>query len=115
MKSMGIRLALAGALGLAVATSAAATQKAEKIAITPTSERGAVIIKAADIPISYPYQTGYRLVLRKYDAEHEAMQGGPYSGTATFDAKTSLFYDGYLAMDLKPGTYVISEFSRQDR
>jgi hypothetical protein len=115
MKSIGIRLALAGALSLAVATVAAATQKAEKIAIQPGSERAALIIKAVDVPISPPYQTGYRLTLSKYDAEHEAMQGGPYGGKAVFDAKTKLFYDGYLVMDVKPGTYVISDFSRQDR
>ncbi len=109
-----IRKSFVGAVCLALATSAAATQKAEKIAVGPGSERGVVILKAPDIPISYPYQTGYRLTLRIYDAEHEAMKGGPYGGTATFDAKSSLFYDGYLVMDVKPGTYVISEFSRQD-
>lgn len=109
-----IRAYLIGAVCLALATSAAATQKAEKIAVGPGSGRGLVIVKAPDIPISPPYQTGYRLTLRVYDAEHEAMKGGPFGGSATFEAKSKLFYDGYLVMDVKPGTYVISEFSRQD-
>lgn len=114
MKSTGIRLAVACAASLAIPAGVAATQKAEKIAIAPGSERAAVIIKAVDVPISPPYRTGYRLTLKKYDAEHEAMQGGPFGGSETFDAKAKLFYDGYLVMDLKPGTYVIADFSRQD-
>lgn len=114
MISKATLLAAAGVSSVLVATGAAATQKAEKIAIGPGSEKGLVIIKAEDIPISPPYQTGYRLTLKIYDPEKQAMRGGPYGGTATFDAKPNLFYDGYLVMDVKPGTYVISEFSRQD-
>jgi hypothetical protein len=115
--SMNIRqlsFAAAAAVGLVMAAAAGATQKAERIEIRADSERAVVIVKAPDIPISAPYQTGYRLTLHIYDPAAEAMRGGPYGGTATFDAKSNLFYDGYLVMDVKPGTYVITEFSRQD-
>jgi hypothetical protein len=92
-----------------------AGQKAEKIAITAAAPKAALIIKAEDIPISYPYQTGFRLGLQIYDPDLQTMKGGPFGGSATFEGKTKLFYGGYLVMDVKPGTYVFRDLSRQDR
>jgi hypothetical protein len=105
---------IAPALLLAMPTAALATKKVDKIAITPTSEKAAIIIKAKDIPISDSYKTSFRILLRSYDAEQQTLRGGPLGGSVMLEAQARLFTDGYLVADLKPGTYAFQSFSRQD-
>jgi hypothetical protein len=51
------------------------------------------------------------LGLSGYDPVEQNMKGGG----ASIQAKQKLFYDGYLVTDIKPGTYVFRDMSRQDR
>jgi hypothetical protein len=94
-----------------LAGPAIAGSKPNKVAITSTSAKAAVIIKAEDVPISYPYQTSYRISLRGYDPEKQSLA----SGGTLIEAKPKLFADGYLVAEIKPGRYVFQDFSRQDR
>ena len=113
---MKIRLHLAAALlALATASAATAEQKAAKIAITPGSAMAAIVFKAPDLPKPMgSYISSYKIGIKKYDAANQALQGGPYAGSLLLSARPSLFSQGYLVSDIKPGTYVITELSRQD-
>lgn len=100
---------------LFTAGSASATQKAEKIAIKPDSSRAAIVLKSRNLPVpNSNYQSAWKLNFEVYDPSQQAMQGGMLSGYEILSSKPNLFADGYLVMDLKPGTYVIRDFSRQD-
>jgi len=101
---------------LAISSSTAlAEQKAEKIAITPESPMAAIVIKAPDLPKPMgSYISSYKIGIKKYDAANNALQGGPYAGSLLLSARPSLFSQGYLVSDLKPGTYVVTDLSRQD-
>ena len=107
-------LAAAVAAG-GLSTTALAEQKADKIAVTPGSDRAAIVFRAPDLPKPMgSYISSYKIGFKKYDAANEALQGGPYAGSVLMSARPSLFAHGYLVSDLKPGTYVVTEISRQD-
>ena len=109
------KLFLAALLAAATTSTAGAEQKAAKIAITPGSEMAAIILQAPDLPKPMgSYISSYKIGIKKYDAANQALQGGPYAGSLLLSARPSLFAQGYLVSDLKPGTYVITELSRQD-
>lgn len=100
---------------LSTATVASAEQKAAKIAIAPGSDKAAIIFKAPDLPRPMgAYISSYKIGIKKYDAANQALQGGPFAGSALLSARPSLFAQGYLVSDLKPGTYVVTDLSRQD-
>jgi hypothetical protein len=108
--------AFAALLTAATASVALAEQRAAKIAITSSSENAAIIFKAPDLPKPMgSYISAYKVGFKKYDAVGRALQGGPFAGTVLISARPSLFVQGYLVSDLKPGTYVITDLSRQDR
>jgi hypothetical protein len=100
---------------LAAASQAWAGQKAEKIAITPDSDRAVIIIKSQSIPPPPTMASGFHLTFAPYDAQEEAIGGSILGGGFTLLAKPKLFYDGYLVIDIKPGTYIVQQFTRQDR
>jgi hypothetical protein len=106
----------AAAILVALNSSAAlAEQKAAKIAITPASDKAAIIFKAPDLPKPMgSYISSYKIGIKKYDAANRALQGGPFAGSVLVAARPSLFAQGYLMSDLKPGTYVVTDLSRQD-
>ncbi len=85
-----------------------------RIAITPDSPKAAIIIKAESLPVPPGYQTSYRIGLQRYDYVRQSMTGGPYTGSATFQAKPKSFVDGYLILEVDPGTYAFRDLSRQD-
>lgn len=105
---------IAATLVLSMSGAAFSTKKVDKIAIAPTSKKAAIIIKAKDIPVSDSYRTSFRMVLRTFDIEKQALRGGPLGGSVMLEAQPRLFTDGYLVADLEPGTYVFQSFSRQD-
>jgi hypothetical protein len=106
---------LAAVLALTAASAAPAEQKAAKIAVTPGSDMAAIIFKAPDLPKPMgSYISSYKIGFKKYDAATQALQGGPFAGTVLVSARPSLFTQGYLVSDLKPGTYVVTDLSRQD-
>lgn len=109
-----LALALLG-LALAAPTVAIAGQKAESIAITPESERAVIIIKSQSIPPPPTMASGFHLTFAAYDPQEEALASGFFGGSYRLLAKPKLFYDGYLVSDIKPGTYIVQEFTRQDR
>ena len=112
---MSIRFFVAATLLAAAASSASAEQKAAKIAIAPGSEMGAIIFKAPDLPKPIGgYISSYKIGFKKYDAAAQSLDGGPYAGSLLLSARPSLFSQGYMVSDLKPGTYVVTEVSRQD-
>lgn len=98
-----------------LSSPAMAEQKAAKIAVTPGSDMAAIIFRAPDLPKpGGSYISSYKIGFKKYDAANEALQGGPFAGSLLMSARPSLFAGGYLVSDLKPGTYVVTELSRQD-
>src|SRR4051812_29173530 len=106
---------LALALLIAVAGASPAVAKdARRIAITPDSPKAAIIIKAESLPVAPGYQTSYRIGLQSYDYEHQSLKGGPFTGSATFAAKPKSFVDGYLVLEVDPGTYAFRDLSMQD-
>jgi hypothetical protein len=105
---------IAALLAAAAASApATATQKAAKIAITPASKNGAVIIKTQNLLPPPTYKSAYRLTFMPYDAANQAMMSGLFNAFS-LAAQPKMFLDGYLVSDLKPGTYVLTDFSRQD-
>lgn len=102
-------------IGLFVSSQALAGQKAEKIAVTPEGDRALVIVKAAAIPPPINMASGFHLTFAPYDAQEEAIGGSLLGGGFTLLAKPKLFYDGYLVADVRPGTYIFQQFTRQDR
>lgn len=106
---------IAATLCLAAASQAWAGQKAEKIAITPDSDRAVIIIKSQSIPPPPTMASGFHLTLAAYDTQAESLASGFFGGSYRLLAKPNLFYDGYLVTDIKPGTYIVQEFTRQDR
>lgn len=106
-------LALALLLAAQIATPAAAADP-ERIAITPQSSGGAIILKAELLPIPPGHRTSYRIGLQSYDPAAQRMTGGPYGGNPTFLARRGSFVDGYLVLDVRPGTYAFRDLSRQD-
>ena len=102
------------AIGALCAFPAAAGQKAAKIAITPASPNAAVVIKAPALRTPPGYKSAYKINLESYDPVNRQMRGGPFAGTVTIAAQPQLFAGDYLVADLKPGTYVLRDFSRQD-
>lgn len=102
-------------LALTMPSLAFAGQKAESIAITPESERALIIVKADSIPPPPTMASGFHLTFAAYDAANEALASGMFGGSYRLLAKPKLFYDGYLVIDIKPGTYIFQEFTRQDR
>lgn len=106
---------LVGFLALACASAASAEQNAAKIAITSQSDRGAIVLRAPDLPKPMgSYISSYKIGFKVYDPANQAIRGGPFGGNVLLAARPSLFANGYLVSDVKPGTYVITDFSRQD-
>jgi len=105
--------AVAAALWLPGVPAAAA--KPADIAITPASQRAALILKTNPLPVAPGMRTAYRLTLQTYDPADGKLLGAPFGGLAVFAARPKEFVDGYLVVDVKPGTYVFKEFSEQDR
>ena len=110
-----IQVAAAAAVLLPVST-ASAEQRAAKIVITPTSPMGAIVFKSPDLPRpNANYLSSYKLGFKAYDPEAQSLRGGPFGGGASLSVRPSLFAQGYIVSDLKPGTYVVTDFSRQDK
>lgn len=108
-------MALALALWCLGGGLAQAESEPAKIVITETSARGAIIIKAAELPAPPSYRTAYRLFIQHYDpAAQQVTSGGSFGGGAIIAARPKLFADGFLVADLPPGTYVVHSFTRQD-
>ena len=100
---------------LLLAAAPVFAQKATKIAITPQSERAAIILRSPAVqPPNATYKTSYRLGLDLYDPLEQRIRSGPLSGSATIAARPDRYFNGFLFIDLKPGTYVVSTFNRQD-
>jgi hypothetical protein len=85
----------------------------DRIAITPQSPKAAIILKAELLPIPPTYRTSYRINLKRYDPEEQRMLGGPFAG-ATFAATRGSVVDGYMILQVEPGTYAFQDLSRQD-
>jgi hypothetical protein len=108
-------LALAAWSAALVTTSAAnATQRADKIAITPGSPKGAIILKAPRLTPPPTFASAYKLSIMGYDPATGVMKGSWLGGALLLEAKPKLNYGGYLVADIDPGTYVIGDFSHQD-
>lgn len=99
----------------ALAHVPAAAAKPQSIAVTPTSPKAALILKADALPVAPTMRTAYRLSLQTYDPAVQQLRGGPFGGLGVFAARPKEFVDGYLVIDVKPGTYVFKDFSMQDR
>lgn len=111
---MRLKKLIAVLLAAAVASApASATQTAAKIAITPASRNGAIIIKTQNLVPPPTYKAAYRLTFMPYDAAKQTMVSGLFNAFS-LAAQPKTFVDGYLVSDLKPGTYVLTDFSRQD-
>lgn len=114
MRKFFLASAVLAATSLSLTAPGRAADKAEKIAVTPESGKAVLIIKTDELPVPASLASGFHLVLAPYDAEREALGGSNFGGRKTFKARPSRFYEGYLVLDVKPGTYVVQEFSRQD-
>lgn len=103
------------ALAALLAPAAAqAEQKAEKIAITPTSKKAAIILKSPELPVPSTVLSAYRLHIAPYD-QATGMMKGLFGAGRTIAARPKLLYDGYYVSDIEPGTYVFGSISQQDR
>jgi hypothetical protein len=108
-------LALAAAFFAMLAAGVPATAKdAHSIAITPASPKAAIIIKAELLPVPPGHKTSYLVGLQSYDPARQAMTNGPFGGSATFAAQPKAFVDGYLVIEVDPGTYAFRDVSRED-
>lgn len=107
-------LALAAILIAFGASGPAAAAKPADIAITPSSPGAVLILKAPNLPPAPTFRTAYRLALQSYDPAEQKMVGGPFGGGALFQARPKDFVDGYLILEVKPGTYAFESFSQQD-
>jgi hypothetical protein len=107
------RLGLALLLAMLAAVPAAPRETGQ-IAITPSSSNAAIILKAELLPIPPTYRTSYRIGLQSYDPAEQRMLGGPFGGHAMFAATRDAFVDGYLVLEVQPGTYAFRDLSRQD-
>ena len=85
-----------------------------RIAITPESQRAAIILKAELLPIPPTYRTSYRIGLQRYEPAEQRLMGGPYGGNYVFAARRNSFVDGYMVLEVEPGTYAFRDLSRQD-
>lgn len=103
------------ATAASLAAAPALADKPQSVAVTPGSPRAALILKADALPVAPTMRTAYRLTLQTYDPAVQQLRGGPFGGYAVFAARPKEFVDGYLVVDVKPGTYVIKDFSMQDR
>jgi len=105
--------ALAATL-IAFAAAPAAAAKPADIAIAADSPGAVLILKAPDLPPAPTFRTAYRLALQSYDPAEQKMVGGPFGAGALFQARPKDFVDGYLILEVKPGTYAFQSFSQQD-
>lgn len=96
------------------ASDPASAAKPAEIAITPSSPGAVLILKAPNLPQAPTFRTAYRLALHSYDPAEQKMVGGPFGGGALFQARPKDFVDGYLILEVKPGTYAFESFSQQD-
>lgn len=103
------------ALPLVAPSASIAGQKAESIAVTPASDRAVIILRSQSIPPPPTMASGFHLTFAAYDPQAESLASGFFGGSYRLLAKPKLFYDGYLVTDIKPGTYIVQEFTRQDR
>jgi hypothetical protein len=95
------------------ATMAMAAPNPDSIAITPQSPHALIVLKAELLPIPPTFRTSYRISLKRYDPAQQQMLGGPFAG-AMFAATRGNFIDGYLVLEVDPGTYAFQDFSQQD-
>ena len=101
-------------MALAFAVPAGAEQNPAKIAITPQSNRAAIMFRSPVLPVPASLRSAYHLDLQIYDPVNQRMEGGYPGGAVSIGAIPRLMVGGYVFMDLKPGTYAITDFSRQD-
>lgn len=114
MQLAAMAVCLAGTLFAAPAVRAQDAAKTAKIAITPDSTDAVIILKAEQVPNPPTYRTSYRLNLQTFDPEAQTMRGGPFGGSVTIAARPKAFVGDYMVLTVKPGTYAIRDFSRQD-
>ena len=107
-------LPFAAALFVGLAAAPTAAKEVEKSAITPDSADALLIFKANDVPVPPGYKTAWRMPLQSYDPVNEKMQSGPFGGTEMLAGRPKSFVDGFLVERVKPGTYAVQSFSRQD-
>ena len=92
---------------------AAATQKPDKIAITPSSKDGALMLRATRLPIEY------ELAITRYDPAEQALGGGIGSGYADVVIKPAIAFarvdlaSDFVMRSARPGTYVLRAVSQQ--
>lgn len=108
------RIVAIATLPALVTSAPALSQKADKIAITPQSQKAAIIIRSPLIQPPPLHKTSYRLTFRVYDPAAEQLKGGPFGGSAVMAPQPENYPNGFIAIDVKPGTYVVSGFNRQD-
>lgn len=102
------------ALVMAQASTAAASDRADRVAVTPDSDRAAIIIKTDDLPAPAGLASGFHLTIARYDAADGTLDASPFGGRETIRARRQRFVDGYLVLEIQAGTYVIQQFTRQD-
>ena len=107
-------LALALLLAAQIATPAAAADP-ERIAITPQSSGGAIILKAALLPIPPGHRTSYRIGLQELRSGRAADDGralwrqSDLPGADAAPSSTAIWFS-----TVRPGTYAFRDLSRQD-
>lgn len=101
-------------VAMALGAGPAAARNLDRIAITPRSGNAVILVKAELLPIPPTYRTSYRIGLQSYDPAQQRMLGGPFGGSATFQATRGNVVDGYMAIEVRPGTYAFRDLSRQD-
>ncbi|MBO9576427.1 MAG: hypothetical protein J7494_11860 [Sphingobium sp.] len=89
-------------------------QNVSKIAITPQSQKAAIIIRSPVVQPPPLHKTSYRLIFRAYDPVAEQLKGGPFGGSEVIAPQPKHFVNGFLAINVEPGTYVVTGFNRQD-
>lgn len=104
-------------LALALAAPALAENKPEKIAIAPDSEKAAIIMKAPwiDPPSDYSALSGYQLGISAFDPAEGQLKGSFFKGFRSLVSRRAFWRKGYLVSDIRPGTYAVMQFSRQDK
>ena len=111
---LNVRALALSLLLVTLSVAPAAARDPARIAITPESERAAIILKAELLPIPPTYRTSYRIGLQRYEPAEQRLMGGPYGGNYVFAARRNSFVDGYMVLEVEPGTYAFRDLSRQD-
>jgi hypothetical protein len=103
------------AVAFAANSTIACSKSVNGIAINAASKEALLIIKTEWFPPAPNMRTAFRLALSSYDPVSEKILGAPYGGAAIFEAKSKSFMNGYLVIPVKPGRWVYTGYSQQDK